>query len=124
MPHERMLQYRIAYEMVPAMQRLGEKELADTGHLRALSTSGGPLNAGEKLAAPSMPWRPSKSTMTLLLGMSRFLLSRMRGMGLRLNKNFVVRGVREAGGHYVGCLSAPRLPPLPSGGSLASLTLE
>jgi len=35
-----MLQYRIAYEMVPDIQRLAEKELVDLGHLRALPASG------------------------------------------------------------------------------------
>jgi len=40
MPHQRMLQYRIAYEMVPDIQRLAEKESVDLGHLRALPASG------------------------------------------------------------------------------------
>src|SRR3954447_3013180 len=50
MPHGRMLQYRIAYEMVPDMQRLAEKELGDLGRLRALPASGGLLSSDEKLS--------------------------------------------------------------------------
>lgn len=123
MPHERMLQYRIAYEMVPDMQRLAEKELADTGHLRALPASGGPLNAQEKLAALDAVEAVKVDNDTFARE-SRFLLVRMRMMGLRLNRDFVVRDVREARGHYGACLSGPRLPPLAPGGSLASLTLE
>ena len=50
MPHQRMLQYRIAYEMVPDMQRLAEKELGDLGHVRALPASGGQITTDEKLS--------------------------------------------------------------------------
>ena len=49
MPHQRMLEYRIAYEVVPDMQRLADKELADLGHLRALPRSGGAIETAEKL---------------------------------------------------------------------------
>ena len=51
MPHDRMLQYRIAYEVVPDMQRLADKELAELGHLAGPSATGGPIETSEKLAA-------------------------------------------------------------------------
>ena len=123
MPHARMLQYRIAYEMIPAMQRLAEKELADTGRLRALPASGGPLTTDEKLAALDAV-EALKVDNDTFARESRFLLIRMRMMDLRLDRNFVARNIREARDHYGGCLSAPHLPPLPSGGFVASLSLE
>ncbi len=51
MPHDRMFQYRIAYEMLPDLQRLADKELADLGNLRALPAAGGEIETSEKLAS-------------------------------------------------------------------------
>ena len=122
MSHERMLQYRIAYEMVPAMQRLAEKELADTGRLRALPSSGGPISANEKLAVLDAV-EALKVDNDTFARESRFLLIRMRMMDIRLNRNFVARDLSQAHSHYGACLSDPRLA-LPTGMSLASLRLE
>lgn len=77
MPHERMLQYRIAYEMVPDMQRLAEKELADLGHLRALPASGGELSPDEKLSEIAAI-EAIKLDNDTFARESRFLLLRMK----------------------------------------------
>ena len=108
MPHERMLQYRIAYEMVPATQRLAEKELVDLGRFRGLPSSGGPLTGEEKFSeiAAIEALRLDNDTFARE---SRFLLLRMKMMNLRLSKHFVERRVRAAQAHYGGCVSAPRI---------------
>ena len=108
MPHERMLQYRIAYEMVPDMQRLAEKELADLGHFRALPASGGQLTSEEKLSEIAAI-EALKLDNDTFARESRFLLLRMKMMDLRLSKHFVERRVRAANEHYGDCISAPRI---------------
>jgi hypothetical protein len=121
MPHDRMLQYRIAYEMVPDMQRLAEKELADLGHLRALPASGGPIPSNEKLAELDAIEALGVDNETFCRE-SRFLLIRMRLMHIKLDRNFVKANVREARAHYHGCLTGPDLPPFIPGQPL-SLTI-
>lgn len=114
MPHERMLQYRIAYEMVPDMQRLAEKELGDLGHLRALPASGGQLSPDEKLSEIAAI-EAIKLDNDTFARESQFLLLRMRLMGLRLSKRFVEHHVRAARGHYGTCIASPRLASNSSG---------
>ena len=109
MEHQRMLQYRIAYEMVPDMQRLSEKELADLGHLRALPASGGPLASGEKLAGIDAVEALKLDNGTFARE-SRFLLARLKAMGLALDQGFVGRNVGEASIHYGDCITVPRVP--------------
>lgn len=108
MPHERMLQYRIAYEMVPDMQRLAEKELVDLGHLRALPASGEQLTSDEKLSEIAAI-EALKLDNDTLARESRFLLLRMKMMDLRLSKHFVEHHVRAAREHYGECITAPRI---------------
>lgn len=120
MPHGRMLQYRIAYEMTPAMQRLAEKELGDLGHLRALPTGGGPLDSSEKLAVLDAIEALRIDNETFARE-SRFLLLRMRMMQLRLDRSFVEHDMREAGAHYSGCIATPRLPRTAPGQTLGSV---
>jgi hypothetical protein len=114
MPHAQMLQYRIAYEMVPDMQRLAEKELADLGHLRALPASGGQLTGDEKLAEIGAIEALKLDNDTFARG-STFLLLRMKMMGLRLSRRFVEHHVRAAHAHYGDCVATPRLVPSASG---------
>jgi hypothetical protein len=114
MPHERMLQYRIAYEMVPDMQRLAEKELADLGHLRALPSSGGQLTSEEKLSELAAVEAINLDNDTFARE-SRFVLLRMRLMDLRLSKRFVEHHVRAAHEHYGNCIASPRLGSNTSG---------
>jgi len=108
MPHERMLQYRIAYEMVPDMQRLAEKELADLGHLRALPASGGQLTSDEKLSEIGAI-EAIKIDNDTFARESRFILLRIRMMGIRLSKRFVEHHVRSAHEHYGHCVTPLRL---------------
>jgi hypothetical protein len=118
-----MLQYRVAYEVVPAMQRLADKELVDLGHLRALPSSGGPLGTEEKLAELDAVQALAIDNDTFRRE-SRFLLIRMRLMHLRLDRNFVQSDVRQAIGHYGRCVTAPDLPPYIPGKPLGSTILE
>jgi hypothetical protein len=106
MPHERMLQYRIAYEMVPAMQRVAEKELGDLGRFRALPATGGQLTSAEKLSEIGAI-EALKIDNDTFARESRFLLLRMKMMQLRLSKRFVERRLRAAHQHYGDCVSAP-----------------
>lgn len=108
MPHERMLQYRIAYEMVPDMQRLAEKELADLGRFRALPASGGPLTTNEKLSEIDAI-EALKIDNDTFARESTFVLLRIRMMGIGLTKSFVEHHVRASYAHYGACVTAPRL---------------
>ena len=114
MPHERMLQYRIAYEMVPDMQRLAEKELGDLGRLRALPASGGQLTSDEKLSEIGA-LEAIKLDNDTFARESTFLLLRMRMMNLRLSRRFVEHHVRAARAHYGDCVITPRIVPSASG---------
>ena len=109
MPHERMLQYRIAYEMIPDMQRLADKELADSAHLRALPASGGPIETSEKLTENDAieALQIDNDAMTRE---ARFVLIRLGMMDLRLDRYFVANNVAKARAEYGGCLASPNLP--------------
>lgn len=113
MPHEQMFQYRIAYEMVPDMQRLAEKELADLGNLRALPASGGPLTTDEKLSE-TQAIEALKLDNDTFARESTFVLLRLRLMGIGLTRSFVEHHIRAAYAHYGACVTAPHLPPTSS----------
>jgi hypothetical protein len=123
MPHGRMLEYRIAYEMVPDMQRLAEKELSDLGHLRALPTTGGPIGTDEKLVEDDAV-EALKLDNDTFARESKFLLFRLRRMGLGLDRTFVERNVGAARAHYGNCITSPRLAPATPGGLPASMPLD
>lgn len=114
MPDERMLQYRIAYEVVPDMQRLAEKELGDLGRLRALPASGGGLGTDEKLSeiAAMEAMRLDNDTFARE---SRFVLLRLKMMGLGLSRPFVERRIGAARQHYGNCVTTPQLQSDASG---------
>jgi hypothetical protein len=114
MPHQQMLQYRIAYEVIPAMQQLAEKELGDLGRFRALPASGGELTSDEKLSEMAAI-EALKLDNDTFARESTFVLLRMKMMGLGLSKRFVERRVRTARAHYGDCVTSPRLEPNSSG---------
>jgi len=103
MPADRMLQYRIAYEVVPNMNQLAEKELSDFGHLSALPRSGGPLETAEKLAANDAleALRADNDEMTRE---ARFLLVHVKRVGLGLDRASVQRNFEGAPPQYRSCL--------------------
>jgi len=109
MPHERMLQYRIAYNMVPDLQRLADKELADTGRLRSLPTSGGPIETVEKLPAVDAI-EALRLDNDAMRRESEFILVRLKIMDLRLDRFFVARNVGDARAHLGSCVTTPQLP--------------
>jgi hypothetical protein len=102
MPADRMLQYRIAYEVVPNMNRLAEKELSDLGHLNAIPRSGGSLETAEKLAANDAveALRADNEEMTRE---ARFLLVHMKRIGLGLDRASVQRNFAGAPPQYGTC---------------------
>lgn len=108
MPHQRMLQYRIAYEMVPDMQRLAEKELGDLGRLRGLPASGGEITADEKLSEIGAI-EAIKLDNDTFARESRFLLLRLKMMEIRLARRFVEHHIRAAHAHYGDCVAPPAL---------------
>ena len=109
MPHERMLQYRIAYEMVPDMERLADKELADVGHLRALPASGGPLETSEKLSEIDAI-EALQVDNDAMKREARFTLIRLGMMNLRLDRFFVAANVTKARDEYGSCVTSPNIP--------------
>ena len=64
MPADRMLQYRIAYEVVPNMNQLAEKELSDFGALERASANRRPARNGGEAGRESMRSKPCAETMT------------------------------------------------------------
>lgn len=99
----RMLNYRIAYEVVPNMNRLAEKELSDQAHLHALPRTGGPLAMEERLASIDAleALRADNFEMTRE---ASFLLRRMKVIGLGLDRASVSRNLADAPPQNSGCL--------------------
>ena len=104
MPHERMLQYRITYEVVPQMDRLSDRELVDLSRLRALPATGGPLETSERLTATGAI-EALIADNDEISREARFLLRHMRLNNLKLDTAFVIQNVKEARPHYPTCLS-------------------
>jgi hypothetical protein len=108
MSHDTMLQYRIAYEMVPDMQRLSEKQLVDLGAFRALPASGGQLTGAEKLAVIGAI-EALKVDNDTLARESAFVLLRLSMMNVGLTRRFVDHHVGQAREHYGDCVATPHL---------------
>ena len=119
MPHDRMLQYRITYEMVPDMERLAEKELADVGHLRALPVGGGPFDTQEKLAELDAVEALAVDNDTFARE-SRFLLLHLRMMHIPIDPAFLKRDSGQARANLGPCLTTPDIPLASPGEPFAS----
>ena len=119
MPHDRMLQYRIAYEMVPDMERLAEKELADVGHLRVLPADGGPFDTQEKLAGLDAVEALAVDNDTFARE-SRFLLLHLRMMRIPVDPAFLKRDGSEAHARLGSCMTKPDIPLASPGERFAS----
>lgn len=104
MPHERMLQYRITYEVVPDMDRLADKELADLARLRALPARGGPIETSEKLSETEAV-EALKLDNDAMAREARFILNHMLRMGVPLDRAFVEFNLSQPREHYSGCLA-------------------
>jgi len=112
MPHQHMLEYRIAYEVVPDMQRIADKELADLGHLRALPRSGGAIETPEKLQEIDAV-EALQLDNDAIAREARFTLAHVETLNLNLNPVFVRRDMLEASTNLGNCLSTPRIPAAP-----------
>lgn len=104
MPHARMLQYRITYEVVPEMDRLSDRELVDLSRLRALPATGGTLETSERLAATGAI-EALRVDNDEISREARFLLRHMRLNNLKLDTAFVIQNIKEAQPHYSACLT-------------------
>jgi len=114
MPHERMLQYRIIYEVIPDMDRLSDREIVDLSRLRGLPRSGGRLETAERLAviAAIEALRVDNDAISRE---ARFALQHMRLNRLKLDTAFVILNVREAYPHYPACFAhAPDVGAIPT----------
>jgi hypothetical protein len=102
-PADRMLQYRIAYEVVPNMNRLAEKELSELAHLNALPRSGGSLETAEKFATIDAleALRADNDEMTRE---ARFLLNHVKILGLGLDRASVQRNFVGTPPEYSACI--------------------
>jgi hypothetical protein len=105
MPPDRMLQYRIAYEVVPNMNRLAEKELSDGGRLNALPRSGGTIQTSEKLAAIDAV-EALRSNNYEMTREARFLLNRLKIVGVGLDRASVQRNLAGVPPQYGTCLNS------------------
>jgi hypothetical protein len=106
LPHDRMLQYRIIYEVIPDMDRLSDRELVDLSRLRGLPRSGGTLETPEKLAAIGAI-EALRVDNDAISREARFALQHMRLNKLKLDTAFVRVNVKEARPHYPACLAHP-----------------
>jgi hypothetical protein len=114
LPHDRMLQYRIIYEVIPDMDRLSDRELVDLSRLRGLPRSGGTLETPEKLAAIGAI-EALRVDNDAISREARFALQHMRLNKLKLDTAFVRENVEEARPHYPACLAhAPDVGPIPT----------
>ena len=114
MPHERMLQYRIIYEVIPDMDRLSDREIVDLARLRALPRSGGMLETPEKLAAIGAI-EALRVDNDAISREARFALQHIRLNKLKLDTAFVRENVEEARPHYPTCLAhAPDVGAIPT----------
>jgi len=114
MPHERMLQYRIIYEVIPDMDRLSDRELVDLSRLRGLPRSGGTLETPEKLAAIGAI-EALRVDNDAISREARFALQHLRVSKLKLDTAFVRENVEEARPHYPACLAhAPNVGAIPT----------
>lgn len=103
MPPDRMLQYRIAYEVVPNMNGLAENELSDVGRLNALPRTGGTIETSEKLVTIDAveALRANNDEMTRE---ARFLLNRLKIIGVGLDRASVQRNLGGVPPQYAACL--------------------
>jgi hypothetical protein len=101
-----MLEYRIAYEMVPDQQRLADKELADFGDLRALPAVGSSIEMPEKLVA-LRAIEALRLDNDAIARESGFLLSRLGLMKLELDRDFLARNMQEVRAHFGRCVETP-----------------
>jgi hypothetical protein len=106
MPTATMMQFRIAYDVVPQLDRLADRELTDLARLRALPSTGGVLEASEKLAAINAveALRMDNDTMNRD---GDFVLMRLGLMNLGLQQPRLGHLLNEARAHYPGCLTNP-----------------
>ena len=116
MPQQTMLDFRIAYDVVPQLDRLADRELTDLATLRALPASGGQLETSEKLAANGAveALRMDNDTMNRD---ADFMLMRIGVIPLGLDKRRFRRQMDEARSHYTQCITSPhrRFTPPPPG---------
>jgi hypothetical protein len=106
MPHQKLFQFRVAYEILSPMERIAEQELTDRAALRGLPAAGGPLETDEKMAALRAVegLRIDNDTIDRE---SQFLLRHIRMIGLKLESSFVRSQMTEAQQHFGKCLSGP-----------------
>jgi hypothetical protein len=106
MSPDRMLQFRIAYEVLPELDRLSDRELVDLARLRALPAIGGPLETSEKLAEINAieALRLDNDAMNRH---ADFVLLRMGMMGLGFKRARFERILEGARAHYGACLTNP-----------------
>ena len=119
MPHDRMLQYRVTYEMVPDMERMAEKELADIGHLRAVPATGGPFDTQEKLAGLDAVEALAVDNDTFARE-SRFLLLHLRMMRIPVDPAFLKRDDSQGRARLGNCMTTPDIPLSAPGEAFAS----
>jgi hypothetical protein len=80
-----MFEYRVVYSLMPELDELHRKELADLAQLRSLPGTGGPLDQEEKRAVLG-------ATENLILDNNRvkrassFTLRHMRDLGVGINR--------------------------------------
>lgn len=109
-PTKRMYEFRVAYSLMPQMDRLADRELTDLAHLRALPASGGSLQQSEKLAEIDAIEALQLDNNAMARG-ADFILRHMRGARVGIVTAALRFHLDEARQHYAGCITAN--PPQP-----------
>ena len=119
MPADRKYDYRIVYALTPELDSIHRKELEDLASLRALPTTGGPIQQDEKRAMLAAIENLLLDNDRMKRGAS-FTLRRMRDLGIGLDRQQLQRNFADLP-TYQGCLthdigSMLKFIPLSGGG--------
>lgn len=104
-----MFNFRIVYSLVPELNRLQDKELGDLAQLRALPSTGGPLEQSEK-STELNAIEALRLDNDRMARAASFTLRHARDIGLGLDRDSIDRNLGEANLHYRGCLTQDLRP--------------
>jgi hypothetical protein len=106
MPQDTMLNYRIAYAVVPQLDRLADRELTELAALRAMPATGGTLEPPERLAALTAveALRMDNDTMNRD---ADFMLMRIGAIPVGLDRRRFLRQLGDARVQYPQCITSP-----------------
>lgn len=102
-PQHDKYEFRIAYVMVPELNSVRAKMLADLARLKSIPRDGGPLGQAEKQMALEAVANLEMDNYRMLRA-SAFTLRHIRNLGIGINRRQLRGRIAEASRHYAGCL--------------------